>query len=154
MKINLIIFYLLFVFVQVRSQNIEGIWQYDTNTLADGYHEVYLFKKNSLFEFHTSQYDALKRINSIGGKYTIKKDTLLFYVSYTLEVIGGNIVRSDIYSKNDSWEIENGLLDTIYYHGLNVQKAMFKIKEENSQRIIYIDGYKYFKVDNNPDNYK
>jgi len=152
-KINLTIISLLLSIFSY-SQNIIGIWQFHTKEIAAGYLESYHFLKGNSFEYHPSQFDALTRIISIGGKYNIHKDTIIFFVEYTIEIAGGEIVRSELYTKNDSWSIENGVENKVYYKSINNQEATFKYCSEGSDEIIYIDERKYFKVANEPIRYK
>jgi hypothetical protein len=147
-------FILLTLSFLLRSQNVVGIWQLDTKVLAAGYLDSYQFFRDSSFVYHPSQFDALTRIISIGGKYNIQKDSLIFFVEYIIEITGGQIIRSVMYSDNDSWSIENGVINKVYYKSINKQEATFKYCIEESNEIIYIDDNKYFKVDNDPFRYK
>jgi len=151
-KIVLTLIFLASSFL-INSQNIAGIWQLNEKSLSDGYLEAYQFFNDRSFVYHTSQYDALSRITSIGGTYHINEDSIIFYVEYAMEIKGGQVIRSVIYTGNDSWSIEGGVLTKVYYNTLNVQNAIFKSCVENNDSIIYIDDRKYFKVDDDPFNY-
>ncbi|MGA3015227.1 MAG: hypothetical protein ABSD71_14460, partial [Bacteroidales bacterium] len=127
--------------------NVVGIWQAGTDVEYSGYLENYQFFQNNTFIFNVSQLDGLNRVRSIGGKYQIQKDSILFTPEYTIEYQGGVIQRSNITTKNDSWEIQNAELKKIMLLNAEIQFAKIEIcpDSERKSKCIAIDNRKYYK---------
>lgn len=103
-----------------KAQEIKGIWQINTPEVGSTLDQCYHFKDNGEFEYHPSGYDGLCRINTIGGKFEMRKDTICFIVEYLEECLNGTIERSTITTKNDSWAINDDC---------EVSKTFFPVKE-------------------------
>ena len=93
---SLLISLLIFIFLSTNciSGNLVGIWQKSTSEISSGYLDSYLFFSDGTFRFNTNQYDGLRRVLSIGGKYKIENEKIIFIIEYTIEVIGGVFERS------------------------------------------------------------
>ena len=136
------------------AQQLVGIWQYSTAELSSGYIETYQFFSDGKFRFNTSQYDALARIKTIGGKYKVENKRIVFFVEYTIEDEGGVPKIGEISSGSDSWAIMNG--KRVKKHLLKVIKQYAELELSDKSRNpswICINRMKYYKVHNNPDNF-
>jgi len=149
---NILVFILITFCTQlVNSQSLIGIWQAETPKLSSAYLNTYQFFSDSSFKFNTNQYDDLRRIISIGGKYQIMNKIIIFTVSYTNEVVGGKIERSSLSTLNDSWAIEGGEIVKIPIKSKVIEEADLIIgKKENNISVIFIDKRKYYKVGTDP----
>ncbi len=139
----------------VQAQSLTGIWQLNTPEVSSGYQDTYQFFSNGTFRFNTNQSDGLRRILSIGGKYKIEKSNIIFNIEYTIEIVGGSIHRDEITPGSDSWAIEGGQTKKISLTKSTMQRAILEVgKKDKGVDILLIDKRKYYKVDNDPDNFQ
>lgn len=152
---KILITVLTIIITQAKAQNIVGLWQFGSPTVSSGYFETYQFFANGNFCFNTNQSDGLRRVLSIGGKYKVTKDKLVFTVEYTIELIGGNLERSHITTGSDSWALDNGQQKKLPLGKPIVQQASFQAaQKEKGEEVILIDLQKYYKVDDDPSIFK
>jgi len=146
---------LLHVTVLANSQVITGLWQFGSSEVNSGYFDTYQFFSDGTFKFNTDQNDGLRRILTIAGTYKLKKDTIIFSVKYSVEVVGGDISRSEISSRSDSWSIEGGKITECKVKKLVSDNASFKLLDSGNQiKIILIDKRKYYKIDDDPNSFQ
>ncbi len=155
MKTKTFLFFLLIALTSsIKAQTILGVWQFGSSEINAGYFDTYQFFPDSTFKFNTNQNDGLRRILIIGGKYQVKKNKLYFIVNYTIEVVGGKPKRSEIMSGSDSWSLEGGEIKTFQLKNPMRQSADLEfISKENTKELL-IDKRKFFKVDNDPNNFQ
>lgn len=139
----------------LQAQSLVGIWQLNTPEVSSGYLDTYQFFSNGTFRFNSSQYDALRRVITIGGKYKVQKDKLTFSVEYTMEKVGGVFKVGDIASGSDSWSITGGQIKRVPLLKTITQYASIEagIKDKEVD-VIKINKAKYYKVDNDPENFQ
>jgi hypothetical protein len=148
------ILFIINLSISIKAQDLIGIWQYNTPEIYSGYFDTYQFFNDMSFKFNTNQNNGLRRIISIGGRYSISNNEISFYVEYTIEIIGGLPQRSEILTGNDSWSIEGGEMKKLLLQTPITQVASFEIgKEENGKATIFIDKRKYYKVGSDPNNF-
>lgn len=158
MKKNIILTVLsMFVFFgysqEITKNDIIGIWQMRSKELNSGWFDNYQFFPNGEFKFNTNQNDATKRIISIGGKYSVKKNTLILEVSYSKEIVGGYLVRSET-SGGSGWELKDGKVKTIFYKSkMKSYLTIEKCADTEGIECSYIDKVIYYKLENDPNNY-
>lgn len=92
----------------ISQKNLVGIWQADNNKESAAWDDVYRFFEDGKFIYNPSQYDGLKRILVITGKYRIVENSLHLKIDSTTEIVGGYLIRSTITTLSDSWEITGG----------------------------------------------
>lgn len=151
--ITIFMFLLIFVnsFCQKNKINIVGIWQSQTEVVGSGHLDNYQFYKNGSFKFNTNDYNGLNRIVSIGGKFSLTKDTIIFIVEYTLEYVGGYPIRSRTTTLSDSWELINGRIIKNIFEKAIEEKAQIQFdidKNKNLAAYLLIDGRIFYKTDN------
>lgn len=139
----------------IDKNELIGIWQADTTEESDAWLDVYRFFENGEFIFNPNQYDGLKRILAINGKYRIVGNNLYLKVSSTTEIVGGHLVRSTIETLSDSWAIEGGQIKK--FEQPNKDEEVIEIsqhKNTNSKdSFIMLDNRKYYKMRNDPTKY-
>lgn len=141
---------------QLDEKNIIGVWQAKSDEMTSGWLDTYQFFANGEFTFNPSQYDGLKRIISIKGKYRIIGDSLFFLVQYTKEATGGDIVRSETSTLSDSWALEGVKIIEIKHENKEEQKAAIELGQPsaNGNSCILIDKRKYYKMQSDPTKYQ
>lgn len=139
----------------IHAQSLVGLWQLNTSEVTSGYFDTYQFFSNGTFRFNSNQYDALRRVITIGGKYKVQKNKLTFLVEYTMEKVGGAFKIGDISSGSDSWSITGGQIKRLPLLKTITQYASIEtdIKDQGAD-IIKINKAKYYKVDNDPENFQ
>ena len=134
------------------------IWQVDNNGIASGLGDNYRFFEDGRFEFGFNQMtDFGKRIIGISGEYKLSKDSLIFIVKETTEIVGGNIRRSPRgLLISSGWEIEGGEIKTIPQKDIISESVPLLIipSNEKSGDCISIDGDKYYRMSLDPNAYK
>lgn len=139
----------------INAQSLVGIWQLNTPEVSSGYLDTYQFFSNGTFRFNSSQYNALRRVITIGGKYKVQKDKVTFLVEYTMEKVGGVFKVGDVSSGSDSWSITGGQIKRVPLLKTLTQYASIEtgIKDKEVD-VIKINKAKYYKVDNDPENFQ
>lgn len=138
---------------EITKNDIIGIWQMRSKELNSGWFDNYQFFQDGKFKFNTNQNDATKRIVSIGGEYSIKNNTLILEVSYSKEIIGGYLVRSET-SGGSGWELKAGKVKTIFYKSkMKSYLTIEKCTDTEGIECSYIDKVVYYKLENDPNNY-
>jgi len=138
----------------IKEKSLIGIWQANTKIISSGYQDTYQFFSNGDFIFHTNQNDGLQRVVEIKGSYNLIKDTIYLEIKSTLEKIGGKIVRSDITTLSDSWEIIDCHIKEIKQPSDDIQNIILepcKVKDETC--LIFDKSILYYKINNNPSKY-
>jgi hypothetical protein len=147
---SFLFFITLHSFCQKNSIDITGTWQFKTSSIGSGYLDNYKFDSNQqTFEFNTNEYNGLNRILSIGGKYEIQGDTILFYVQYTLEYVGGYPGRSKTTTLSDSWELIDGKIEINDIKNREIiEKARISKNLDDEKRIecLIIDDRTYYNI--------
>lgn len=133
------------------QKDIIGIWQFGTKEVSAGFFDSYQFFANGTFKFNTNQYDGTRRILSIGGTYEVKNNRLRLKTSYSIEIQGGFLVRSET-AGGSGWEISGGKIVTLNYKTPQESFLSFGICE-NEKECILLDSLKYYLVDKDPKNY-
>ena len=95
----------------LNAQTVVGIWQEGTPDVSAAYHNTYRFLKDGSFSFNPSEYEGLKRILSIDGKYKLENNKLILTITGTHELIGGTLKRSTFSGLSTHlWSIESGAI--------------------------------------------
>ncbi|MDZ4204208.1 MAG: hypothetical protein U1C46_05260 [Bacteroidales bacterium] len=139
----------------ITPNELIGIWQADNNEESSAWFDVYRFFDNGKFIFNPNQYDGLKRVLSITGKYRIVDNYLYLKINSTTEIVGGYIVRSTITVFSDSWEIEGGEIKEFEHPNIDeevVKVQQYQIDASNEISII-LDNRKYYKMQSDPTKY-
>lgn len=132
------------------DSTIVGLWQVNTPKVADALHDSYKFYRDGSFEFDFDQYDDMKRILSISGKYTIGGDWIRFTVLIRKELVDGIVVRgSPAFQKG--WILIDAKQVTV--NEQYSEEAAFEICDslESHPQCIKIDNEKFYKLSDNPD---
>lgn len=137
------------------AQKIIGIWQLKTSEVSSAYFDTYQFFSDGTFHFNTNQYDALRRIISIGGRYKVEKNKLSLTVEYTIEKLGGSFKVGEISAGSDSWSLTNAQIKKIPALKAATQIASVEIGgKDKGTDIVVINKAKYYKVDDDPNNFQ
>lgn len=141
----------------VNAQNLEkedlvGVWQFGSSEISSGWYDNYLFFNNGSFVFNTNQNEGLKRIISIGGTFILKSDTLFLYINYSKELTGGIPTRSNTVGSS-GWAIQNGTVMTIKHKPVKEYLIIQKGDNPTNQSYLLLNSIKYFKADDDPNNY-
>ena len=137
----------------ITKDELIGIWQLGNDSEGDAWPEVYRFFSDGKFIFNLSQYDGLKRILAINGRYRIIKNTIYLNVKSTTEIIGGNIVPTNLSSYD--WRIDGGKIKDIMQP--KTEEQVIDIKQGQSEskfRCFLFNSQKYYKMDGNPKKYE
>lgn len=138
---------------EITKNDIIGIWQMNSKDLNSGWFDNYQFFPKGDFKFNTNQNDATRKIISIGGKYSVKNNTLILEVSYSKEIVGGYLVRSET-SGGSGWELKDGKLKTIFYKSkMKSNLTIEKCTDTEGIGCSYFDKVIYYKLENDPNNY-
>lgn len=138
---------------QLNKSDIIGIWQFNSREINAGWFDNYQFFLDGNFCFNTNQNDATRRIISIGGKFNIIGDTLILHTTYSKELKGGYLVRSET-AGSSGWEINGAIIDVIKFKSPKLSYLQLEnCKEHEKLPCILLDKRKYFKLENNPKNY-
>lgn len=138
---------------QVDKSDFVGIWQFGSQELNAGWFDNYQFFLNGNFCFNTNQNDATKRIISIGGTYKIKGDTLILQTTYSKEIQGGCLVRSET-AGGSGWEIKGGKIITSKFKSAKVSYLQIEsCKDKEKVPCILLDKRKHYKLESDPNNY-
>ena len=137
----------------IENKDVVGIWQFNNKNIAAGWLDNYQFFSNGKFLFNTNQNDSTKRIISIGGTYKIKDSLLTLQSTFSKEIQGGYLVRSNT-AGGSGWEIKGGKVIVIKYKykkisSLKIEKCLNK----EDIPCILIDKRIHFKLDDDPSNY-
>ncbi len=135
----------------IDKNNIIGVWQFDSKEVNAGFFDSYQFFANGTFKFNTNQNDATRRIISIGGTYELINNHLILKTTYTKEVQGGYLVRSET-AGGSGWEISGGKIITINY---KTPKSSFITVGicKSEKECILLDSRKYYQVEQDPKNF-
>ena len=146
MKKTVFLLISILCFLCSKAQNVEGIWQVDNAEIAAGYLYIYKFDKNGEFQFRPTEFDELKRITAIGGKYQIKKDTIYFMVEYIEERLGGLIERNMTAVLNNSWAVYDCKKCKTTFENIETWTATFSVNNLTDNKYIEIDKRKYYLI--------
>lgn len=135
----------------IDKKNIIGVWQFGSKEVNAGFFDSYQFFTNGTFKFNTNQNDATRRIISIGGTYELKNNRLMLKTTYTKEIQGGFLVRSET-AGGSGWEISGGKIITTNYKTPKVSSITIGICE-NEKECILLDSRKYYQVEEDPNNF-
>ncbi len=160
MKKHLIFFISIAITISCNSQNkiddISGVWQLNSPEIGSGYLDNYQFFKNGEFKFNLNQYDELKTIVAIKGKYSISKDSI-FFKAQTIEEHTGKdrLVRSRTTSLHDSWSLigDYKISEITLKQQETISATLEFGKNSKGQISILIDGTEYFQIIRDPEDY-
>lgn len=144
------------------SQNLKGLWQEIEPVIGAGYAATYHFDGNGAFEYHVSEYNSLCIIRTLGGHYSIKKDSISFVIKYTVELQNEKIGNGGIACENDGWEISSGEKVKVGVDKGTKISCPFEIFTEKKDKKLYgddppnidvikINGFKFFRISENPE---
>jgi hypothetical protein len=138
----------------IESSNVVGVWQLGSKELNSGWFDNYQFFSNGKFRFNINQNDLTKRIICIGGIYKIKDSILTLETTYSKEIKGGHLVRSEI-AGGSGWELKGGTVTLITYKSKVISRLTIE-KYANDENIecLFIDKNKYYKLEDDPVNYE
>lgn len=148
---------IILLFNNLNAQNLKkedliGIWQFGSSEISSGWFDNYQFFNNGSFVFNTNQNDGLKRVISIGGTFSLKSDTLFLYINFSKELLGGIPSRSNI-AGGSGWVIDNGTVKTIKHKQTRENLMIQKGDNSTNQSYILLNSIKYFKAEDDPNNY-
>lgn len=155
------IFYFLFSFIialnacgQSSKEELIGIWQAGSDKESSAWLDNYQFFLDGKFIFNFNQYDGSKRIISIKGKYELHNDTLILIIEYSVEAMGGYIVRGSS-AWEDEWVLQDAKIKEIKYD--SPKKEITFIEKCNDHistfPCIMIEKRKYYKMQSDPTKY-
>lgn len=137
-------------FSDINGQNsLTGKWQVKTNKISSAFLDSYSFISNdSTFIFTPSQYNGLNRVLEISGKYSLKQDSIFFYIKSTKEYVGGYPIRSRTTTLADTWELIDGKVELNSLPKIIEQSATFSKGFDNVKKVPYIsiDGNLFYKT--------
>lgn len=137
-------------YCQEKNNNLLGLWQAKTHEISSGYYETYQFFQEGNFIFTTNEYEGLRRIIALFGKYCVQNDTLTLTITDVTEIKDGNIIMSEFSTLNGGWEIDKG---TLIKNSINsiVQKLTFeRIINIEKKVCLKINGQIFYLVNTNP----
>jgi hypothetical protein len=165
MKRNLFIFFVLITynsFSQISTINnfristidvkyLIGIWQADTTLDGAAWLDSYQFYSNNNFVFNFNEYNSNKRILRLSGTYKLVNDTILFVVKKIYVLEGGVLERG-----SPAWENE-WLFDNPQIKEVKIERKFYapikKLKNNSNYPCVLIEFRKYFKLNNDPNDY-
>ena len=152
MKRIILAFFLAAILNTVNAQSLVGKWQEETPELSAGYLNVYEFLSDSTFFFKPTQYFGLKRIISIGGRYSYNKEahTLGLIVEFSNEIVGGTFEREEESGEaSDSWVINGGEIKKIKLAKpvKEVLTLEFGKSDKKNTKLVLLDRRKFYKVE-------
>ncbi len=127
--------------------SLVGVWQ-DSDVLASGWSNSFLFFKDGNYSFFVNQMDCSKRLLSYSGKWKIDGDVMILTITQRVIVIGGEMVKSDGSCASDS-NLVGGTEKTVKVKPKEkMEYAVSKIYTDNSsgdnRKYVYIDAMKYW----------
>jgi len=139
----------------IMSDEILGVWQSESDEIAGAWLDTYQFYSDGRFVFNLNQYDEARRVNSIKGHYRLSKDTLFLKVESTIELIDGYFERNTLTSVHGSWSlagnvIEKEIKQPVIKENYTIVK---RCSEKTKTFCMLIDGAKYFRISQNPNDY-
>lgn len=135
------------------NKDLVGIWQFNNRNIASGWLDNYQFFPNGKFCFNTNQNDSTKRIISIGGTYLLKNNILTLQTTYSKEIYGGHLERSET-AGGSGWEVTGGKVITIKFKSKIISHiTLEKCDDKEDVSCILLDKRIHFKLENNPINY-
>ena len=142
-----------------KSQSINeivGIWQLSSPEIGSAYLDTYQFFPNGLFVFHVNEYDELKQIVSIKGKYVVYQDSIKLAPISMVTYNGSKLDRSKSTSVHDSWSLSGNLIKNEIFleeQPTFIAKLVFH-KQQDGKLSILIDGLEYYLLTKDPNDYK
>jgi len=128
------------------GQNIVGTWHEGDTLIGSMYRARYVFGADKVFAYHSSQYDGLQRIQTIGGRYRLVGNIIYLTPEYTVEMRDGTLERSHFTTLNDSWSIEGGHFKTYKIAKPVQQSAQIKVVQRKKGRCLLLDLQPYYKI--------
>ena len=132
--------------LKIEKEFLIGIWQSNSNEESAAWLDSYTFFQNNNFIFRPSQYDGLKRIVAIIGKFSIKGDSIYFKADSVTESFGGNLQRSNLETLNDSWTLEDATYKTLKIKSSEESAILEKcLNAKSGKSCIMIDKRIFYK---------
>ena len=138
------------------QDDIIGIWQLSTPEIGSGYLDNYQFFPDGKYVFNINEYDELKHIVSIKGRYIVSKDSLTIEPISLITCSGNKLDRSSSTSMHDSWSLSGTRIKNEIFlknQPAFTVKLVLVMKEEGHNSIL-IDGLVYFLVTKDPNEYE
>ena len=127
--------------------SLVGVWQ-DSDVLASGWSNSFLFFKDGTYTFFLSQMDCSKRLLSYSGKWKINEDVMMLTIEKRVIVEGGVMIKSTGSCGSDSTLIDGKEKTVKVRPKEKLEYAVSKIYTDNSsgdaRKYIYIDAMKYW----------
>ena len=149
--------YFLPVLLFAGNDSLTGVWQ-DRNYPGSVWGNTYMFYPTGEFRFYFSQTDCSKRMVSYSGSWSLAEEEVidLMITSKTL-IEGGKLVPSTGNCASDSMIVGGDMKVLVLYVPEKMDLSISRIYKDNDgdiQRdVIYIDGMKFWKFGNNPDDF-
>ena len=128
-----------------------GIWQADTSFNGAAWLDNYQFFSNNRFIFNFNEYTSNKKILRFSGIFRIVGDTIIFNVKTIYELEGG-VLKRGARAWQDEWVYYNPRIKEIKTE-CSYFALIRKFRYNTINPCILIDTRKYFKLENNPQNY-
>jgi hypothetical protein len=138
------------------NRKLTGIWQDNSQTSA-GWTDTYTFYSNGKYIQRFNQMDCAKRVALVAGIWKLENDKIIFIESLKKEFVGGTLqeaagscasdyelmdAKAKVYEMKPSKQNEYSF--TLPYWDETLDNPKFAIK---------INKIKFWKFDDNPDNY-
>jgi hypothetical protein len=138
------------------QDDIIGIWQLSTPEIGSGYLDNYQFFPDGKYVFNINEYDELKHIVAIKGRYIVSKDSLTIEPISLITCSGNKLDRSSSTSMHDSWSLSGTRIKSEIF--LENQPAftvkLVLVMKEEGHKSILIAGLEYFLVTKDPNEYE
>jgi hypothetical protein len=140
------------------KDHLVGVWQADNKNIADAYADTYQFYQNGHFIFNFDQnINSGRRLLKLNGRYMIKNDTIGFTVDSTVELSRGTVERTlHMNPYSDEWSIVGGVIKTLPQKKTRWEYVAIKFNNTSNNKAtsISIDNRVYYKMKNNPSDYR
>ena len=162
MKKVLLIIIGIIAYLSGNSQNnnmqddIIGIWQLSTPEIGSGYLDNYQFFPDGKFVFNINEYDELKHIVAIKGRYIVSTDSITIEPISLITYSGNKLDRSSSTSMHDSWSLcGSRIKNEIFLENQpTFTVKLVLIKKQAGPNSILIDGREYFMITKDPFEYE
>ena len=132
------------------QDSLVGVWQRDTNLISAGMNDTYHFYNDGTFILVFNEYNYIKSIQSISGKFVVNEKEICFELLTCSQIVGE--IKPGSAGFQDTWIFEGKEVRTIEQHS-GPYCFEFSKSEASGAFILLIDRKKFFKVSDNPDSY-
>ncbi len=138
----------------LNKKDIVGIWQFESSEMASGWGNTYTFFDDGSFIYRPSQYNSLKAIVAINGKYEIVKDNIVLMIKSITELVNGDVIHDVFQNSNNYWKITDFEVKERAVEPETFELYLEKNPNNKSKYLsIVLAGEVFYKLRNNPNDY-